>query len=277
MTPWDAFGDAVGPIEENGHMAAPRLLGAVALAASLGFASGARADEADAKRLMKAMSDYMAKQTIVSFGFDSSLEIVTKDHQKLMLASSGKVELSRPDKIRSTRDGGFSDVEMVFDGKTLTVVNKDANEYAQADVPGTLDNLVDELREKFHKPVPGADLLMSNIYDQLMPLVTDIKDLGTGVVGGTKCDHLAFRNQDVDWQIWIAQGDRPYPCRYVITAKQVDQAPQYTVQVRDWKTGGDTTAAGYEFTNATNARKVDVSGLGDIDELPGEYTKGTTQ
>jgi hypothetical protein len=225
----------------------------------------------------KSRSDYMAKQTTVSFGFDSSLEIVTKDQQKLMLGSSGTVNLSRPDKIRAVRDGGFADVEMVFDGKTLTVVNKDANEYAQADVPGTLDNLVDELREKFHKPVPGADLLISNIYDQLMPLVTDIKDLGTGVIGGVRCDHLAFRNQDVDWQIWIAQGDQPYPCRYVITAKQVDQAPQYTVQVRDWKTGGAITTSVYEFTNTTNAQKVDVSELGDVDELPGEYTKGTTQ
>jgi hypothetical protein len=258
-------------------MAAPPVLGALALAASLGLASGARADEADAKKLMKSMSDYMAKQTTVSFGFDSSLEIVTKDQQKLMLASSGTVNLSRPDKIRAVRDGGFADVEMVFDGKTLTVVNKDANEYAQANVPGTLDNLVDELREKFHKPVPGADLLISNIYDQLMPLVTDIKDLGTGVIGGVRCDHLAFRNQDVDWQIWIAQGDQPYPCRYVITAKQVDQAPQYTVQVRDWKTGGEIKASGYQFTNVTNARKVDVSELGDVDELPGEYTKGVTQ
>jgi hypothetical protein len=258
-------------------MAAPPVFGALVLAASLGLASGARADEADAKRLMKAMSDYMAKQTTVSFGFDSSLEIVTKDQQKLMLASSGTVNLRRPDKIRAMRDGGFAEVEMVFDGRTLTVVNKDANEYAQADVPGTLDNLIDELREKFHKPVPGADLLTSDLYDQLMPLVTDIKDLGTGVVGGTKCDHLAFRNQEVDWQIWIAQGDQPYPCRYVITAKQVDQAPQYTVQVRDWKTGGDITASDYQFKNVMNARKVDVSGLGDVDELPGEYTKGTTQ
>jgi len=190
-----------------------------ALAISLGLASGARADEADGKRLMKAMSDYMAKQTSVSFGFDTSLEIVTKDHQKLMLASSGMVNLSRPDRIRATRDGGFANVEMVFDGKTLTVVNKAANEYAQADVAGTIDHLIDELRDRFHKPVPGADLLSSNIYDQLMLDVIDVKDLGSGVIGGTECDHFAFRDQDVDWQIWIAQGDRPYPCRYVITSK----------------------------------------------------------
>jgi hypothetical protein len=90
----------------------------------------------------------------------------------------------------------------------------------QGDAPGTLDHLIDELRDKFHKPFPGADLLMANVYDQLMPSVTDAKDLGSEAIGGTECDHFAFRTPDVDWQMWVTQGDQPQPCRYVITSKQ---------------------------------------------------------
>lgn len=58
------------------------------------------------------------------------------------------------------REAGLSDFMrgMIFDGKTLTLVNKGANTYAQVDAPGTLDHLIDELRDKFHKPFPGADL-----------------------------------------------------------------------------------------------------------------------
>ena len=249
---------------------------ALAVAACLGLSTGANADEAYAKNKMKAMSDYMAAQKAISFSYDADLEIVTPDHQKIMLANSGKVDLSRPDKLRVMRDGGFSSVAMIFDGKTLTVLHKEANIYAQADVPGTLDHLIDELRDKFHKPVPGADLLMSNIYDQLMPNVTDTKDLGSGVVGGTECDHFAFRTQQVDWQIWIAQGDRPYPCRYVVTTKLVDQGPQYSVQVRDWKTGSEVAADTFAFANTTNAKKVETVDLGDVDELPSQF-KGITQ
>jgi hypothetical protein len=62
---------------------------ALALVVSLGTPSGARADEADAKKLLKAMSDYMTTQKAISFGFDATLEIITKDNQKLALASSG--------------------------------------------------------------------------------------------------------------------------------------------------------------------------------------------
>jgi hypothetical protein len=194
---------------------------ALALIVGLGTPPEARADEAYAKSQLKVMSDYLASQKAISFAYDTNFEVVTKEQQKLALASSGTVTLNRPDKIRVTRSAGFADNEMLFDGKMLALLGKTESLYAQLDVPGTLDHLVDELREKYNKILPGADLLLSNVYDVLMADVVDAKDLGSGMIGGIECDHLAFRTEDVDWQIWIAQGDRPYPCRYVITTKHV--------------------------------------------------------
>ena len=77
------------------------------------------------------MSDYQAAQKAISFDYDAALEVVTNDSQKLALASSGTVTLNRPDKIRATRAGGFVDVETLFDGKTLTLLGKNANKYTQ--------------------------------------------------------------------------------------------------------------------------------------------------
>jgi hypothetical protein len=251
-----------------GVMAASALVGVV----GLWPATNAQAGEPDAKGMLKAMSDYLEAQKSISFEYDSNFELVTKDHQKLLLASSGTVDLKRPDKIRATRSGGFVNVELNFDGKTLTILGKDANLYTQAEVPGTVDHLIDELRDKFQRPLPGADLLLPDVYDVLVADVIDAKDLGSGVIGGKECDHLAFRDKDVDWQIWIAQGKHPYPCKYVITTKEVDMAPQYSVQVRDWKTGDDVAAVDFAFKNATGAKKVDPSKIGDmdIDELPNQ-------
>jgi len=240
--------------------------------------SGPRVGEAEAKKLLKAMSDYLAGQKAISFAYDTNLEVVTKEHQKLLFASSNKIEMSRPDKIRVTRHGGFADVELTFDGKTLTLLSKDNNLYAQVEVPGTIDHLIDELREKLHRPVPGADLLLTNVYDELMPEVVDAKDLGSGVIGGTECDHLAFRTKEVDWQIWIAQGEHPYPCRYVVTSNQEDQAPQYSVQISDWKTGTEVAAEDFGFKNSTDAKQVDdPKKLVNIDELPDQFAVGGTK
>ena len=254
-------------------------ISAAVLTLTLGFytPSSVRADEADAKNLVKAMSDYMASQKAISFAYDSILEVVTKDHQKLGLASSGTVILNRPDKLHATRSGGFVDVEILFDAKTLTLFGKNTNLYAQVDIPGTIDHLIDELQNKHNRPLPAADLLMTSVDDELMAEVVDVKDLGSGVIGGTECDHLAFRTKEVDWQIWIAQGNRPYPCRYVITSKLIADGPQYSIQVRDWKTGDEVAADDFSFKNQTKAKKIDLKDMSEMDDLPGNYTIGGTQ
>jgi hypothetical protein len=109
------------------------------------------------------MSDCMAVQQAITFSFDTDLEIVTKDKQKLALASSGTVTLNRPDKLHVTRHGGFADVEAIFDGKAMSLIDRNANVYGQVDVHGSIDHLIDELRDKYHRPVPSADLLQSNV------------------------------------------------------------------------------------------------------------------
>ena len=242
-----------------------------------GISARVKADEADAKRILKAMSDYMAAEQMISFGFDATLEVVTTDGQKLGLASSGTLNLNRPGKIFFTRTGGIADIELLFDGKMLTLLGKNLNVYTQLEVPGTLDHLVDELRNTYNRPLPAADLLLSNSYDELMLDVIDVKDLGAGVVGGVVCDHLAFRKTDVDWQIWIAQGKEPYPCRYVITSTQLNSGPQYTIQFRDWRTGGEVAAVDYSFNNKTNAGKVDLKDLKGADDMPDNFKKGESK
>ncbi|MDA1099123.1 MAG: DUF2092 domain-containing protein [Proteobacteria bacterium] len=55
--------------------------------------------------------------------------MVTDDNPKPALASSGAITLNRPGKVCAKRAGGHADVEMLFDGKTLTLFGKQANLY----------------------------------------------------------------------------------------------------------------------------------------------------
>jgi hypothetical protein len=244
----------------------------LAMTAMVVIATIPAAKAEDAKAMFKAMSDYMAAQKAISFKLDTNLDVVTADKQKLGIASSGTLILNRPDKVRATRTGGFSDIEMVYDGKMLTLVGKNANVYAQAQAPATIDLLVDELRDKYHRPVPAADLVMANPYEQLMPLVTDSRDLGSGVIHGVECNHLAFRTKDVDWQIWIAQGPNPYPCRYVITSTSTPGMPQYTIDITDWKAGSAVASDNFVAAIPANAKKLNPDELKDFDELGGIYS-----
>ena len=240
-----------------------------------GAFTAARAGDDDAKKLVKAMSDYMGSQKAISFNYDADLEVTTSEDQKLSLLSSGSIVLNRPDKVRFTRSGGFTDFEGAFNGKTFTLFGKNANVIVQADVPGTVDQLVDTLQDKFRRPMPAADLLMTNSYDELMSDVTDVKDLGSGVVSGVECDFLAFRKKDVDFQIWIAQGSKPYPCRFSIASRGVAGGPQYSVQLRDFKTGDEVAKTDFTITNASNATRVEIVDARDkFSDLPDNFKLG---
>ena len=242
----------------------------VASVAMLVVSAGQTAQAQDAAKVLKAMSDYTAGQNSISATFDSDIEVITPDLQKIQFTSSGQLKLSRPDKLRIRRTGGYADVEMVYDGKTLSLYGNNAKSYVQADAPGTVDQLIDTLQAKAGAAMPGTDLLLSKSYDELMTGVTDSKHIGQGVVDGVECEHLAFRGADTDWQIWIETGARPVPRKYVITSKTLAGAPQYTLRIKDWKTDAIADADAFVFKPPADTTKVALgsSVMMEFDELP---------
>src|SRR6185295_7198915 len=140
----------------------------------------ARAD--DAAQILKAMTDYTGAQKSISAAFDSDIEVITPALQKIQFASSGQIKLNRPDKLRIRRTGGYADVELVFDGKTLSLYGNNAKSYVQADASGTVDEVIDTLQAHTGAGMPGTDLLLSHSYDELMANVVDGEHIGLGVV-----------------------------------------------------------------------------------------------
>jgi hypothetical protein len=250
---------------------------AISTGAVLSSVSIVHADDAHARVLFKEMSRYLAAQKSISFDYDSSIEAVSASFQKLSFTSSGTVRLDRPDKIRVTRKGGFADVEMVFDGKTLTALGKNKGIFVKTDMPGSIDEMIDNVRLNSGFSAPGADLLLSNVYDTLIPDVVEAIDLGTGVVRGVTCDHLAFRNEMVDWELWVAEGAKPYPCKYVVTSKLTVQAPQYSVEISGWKTGSEVSDDDFAFKNSTGAKEVKIDDFVGMDEMPDPSIEGDAQ
>jgi hypothetical protein len=235
---------------------------------------GARAD--DSVALLKAMADYTAAQKSISATFDSDIEVVTSELQKIQFTSSGQLKLARPDKLRVRRTGGYADVDLVYDGKTVSLYGNNAKAYVQADLPGTVDRLVDTMQEKTGAAMSGADLLLSNAFDVMTSDVEVGEHVGQGVVDGVECEHLAFRGHDTDWQIWIQTGAQPIPRKYVITSKTLTGAPQYTLRIKDWKTDPIADAEAFAFKPPEGATKVSLDSdvMMEFDEVPVGTTAG---
>ena len=249
--------------------------GTLLLAAVLVLATPvALAQASDAKAMLKAMSDYVGGQKTIELTFDSDIEVITPQMEKIQFTNSGEALLSRPDKLRARRVGGYADVAMTFDGKTVSILGKHLNGYAQIDTPGNVDQLFGALRAGHGVALPFADLLLTNSYEALVAGVMEAKHIGRGVIDGRECEHLAFRNFDTDWQLWVEVGARPIPRKMVITSKTLNNAPQYTLRVKTWNTGVKPAPDAFVFVPPANAQKLGPDALIGLDELPPEAPTG---
>jgi hypothetical protein len=234
----------------------------------------ARAYDDDSLALLKSMTDYVGKQQQVVASFDTDIEIITPDLEKIQFASSSQLMLSRPDKVRLNRLGGYADVELSFDGKKVSLYSKNINVVSQAEFQGTVDQLVDKLRNDLGVDAPGADLMLSRSFDELTSDLIEARHIGRGVIDGIECEHLAFRGSETDWQIWIEVGANPIPRKYVITSKMMTGAPQYTLRVRDWKTGSAFSVDAFVLKPAADAKKVNFNQVSNLDEVPAGVPAG---
>ena len=87
--------------------------------------------------------------------------------------------------------------------------------------------------------------------------LTSASVVGPASVVGVACDHLAFQNEEVDWQIWIEQGKVPLVRKYVITSKKMPQSPQFMVVISKWDTAPKLSDATFSFVPSKNSMKID--------------------
>lgn len=244
------------------------LLVSLLLVAMLSVSAYGEPQDNKAESILRAMSAHINSQDTIELTFDSGIEVITPELEKIQFTSSGSALLSRPYKLRAHRVSGHADVTLFFDGKTVSIYEENSNGYVQYDAPGNVDQLIDALREGQGVALPGADLLLSNVYDVLMADTMEAKYIGRGVINGRECEHLAFRNFDTDWQLWVEAGENPIPCKMVITSKTMNSAPQYTLSIRSWKAGVTPDQSSFVFTPTAGTKELSLDALIGFDELP---------
>ncbi len=213
--------------------------------------------EPQAEKLLRRMSDYLAGRQQFSLKAESTLEAVLTSGQKLQYDSPATLMVSRPNKLRAHRKGDLANQEFFYDGKTLTLYNPRENLYATTAAPATLDETLDFAREKLDILAPAAELLYKNAAEKMLKEASAGFVVGQSIVAGVKCSHLAFRGAEVDWQIWIEDGDKPLPRKFMITTKQVSGAPQFTVLIRSWDVAAKLSNQEFTFTPPKGAKKIE--------------------
>jgi hypothetical protein len=210
----------------------------------------------EAKQILKTSTDFLASQQRFSTSTRNTLEVVLKSGQKIEFNSTGRQSVQRPNKLRAERTGDIAGQLVVYDGKSLTVQNPQDKVYAQVAAPGTLEEALDFARTKLDIIAPAGDLIYKNAYDVLMDGVTEGIVIGKAVIEGVRCDHLAFRAPQTDWQIWIQEGSQPLPRKMVITTLDLPNSPQFSVTVTEWNLKPTFGADTFVFTPPAGSKEV---------------------
>ena len=156
--------------------------------------------EPEAIQVLRRATDYLAGLKQLRAEVDMTIEFVLGG-QKLQYGHRTSVAMQRPNKFRAARVGELVNHVIYYDGKSLTVDLPDQKYYASVAAPPTIEEALDFAREKLDLIAPAADLLYMNAFERLTEGLTSAFVVGPAYAAGVACDHLAFQNEEVDWQI----------------------------------------------------------------------------
>ncbi len=216
-----------------------------------------RADTAEALALLEGMFDYLNALTRFAFVAHIGYDAVQTTGQKLEFGGRRRLLVRRPDRMRveaRNREGELT--ELFFDGERISVSLPSENAYASVEKTGTLEEAIDYLEQDLSEPVPLLDLVHTGLYGQVAERVRYGLHVGEETVAERRCDHLAFQGDELDFQIWIEQGERPLPVRLVITYKQRDGSPQFWAQWTHWDLVPDARDELFEYAPPEGAERL---------------------
>lgn len=211
--------------------------------------------EADAATVLSSMSKFMGGLEKFSANYDADFDIITPDGQKLKLAGSGELLVARPEQFHITRSGSIADVDFSLDAGILTIYGKKLDGYIQMPAE-TIDDAITTVRDDIGFDAPGADIISAKPFDMDLTDIVSGRHIGMTTIGGISVHHLAFRGNQIDWQLWVKDGSEPLLVKYVITSKLQAGAPEYSMRISNWNTAPDVANDSFVFTPPQTAKKL---------------------
>jgi hypothetical protein len=234
-------------------------LGLLALPATLATEVRAQAPTVDpaATKILQRMTEYVGSLKQFSVSTQNTIEDVLDSGQRVDSDISATVSVSRPNKLRAERKGDLTRQEFYYDGKTLTLYNPSDKVYASEAAPATIEELLDFARESLGLTLPVSDLIYRDSFKLLMQDVTFATVVGKAVIGGVKCDHVVFSRPGVDFQVWVADGDRPLPRKYVVTDTATPARLSISTLISDWNVAPAVADARFAFVRPSGTKRIE--------------------
>lgn len=236
-------------------LAAPARTGAAAR--SQATASRNKAVNPEVMKAFEKMGAFLRAQTSLHLVAETTTDQIDDSGQKLQFSAVVDLFARRPDRLRVDIASDRMHRELFYDGKTFTQYAPEVGFYASFEAPPTIAELIDQLQERYGIDLPLEDLFYWGSDKVDLSEIRAATDVGPSQVSGFDCEHFAFRQKDVDWQVWLAKGPEPLPLKLVVTTTSQRAQPEH-VAVLKWDLATKAPDATYHFVPPPTAHQIEI-------------------
>jgi len=213
-------------------------------------------DEEVIKRLA-VMGKYLRSLKVMAVQADTTTEDVMDNGQKLQFTGSVEYLVQIPDRLRLEVKNDRHYRVYTYDGKALTQFSPGLGYYATMEMREPVGRMVLQVKEKYDLELPLADLFLWGTDKADTTGIKEAVFIGLEQVDDHESEHFAFREDGIDWQIWIRPGDQPLPDRLVITTTDDPTQPSYNANLK-WNLSPQLKEADFSFVPPKGAMKIDI-------------------
>lgn len=224
-------------------------VGVLTLSVAVRVDAQAKAPAVDpaALQILKSMTDYLDGLQQFSLTVQSTVENLYGSGHRVDIDLRSQVTVKRPNKLRAVRTGETTSQSFYYDGKTLTLHVPSERVYATQPAPETVEGAVTLARETIGIVFPAADLVYRKAYPLLTQDLTLAAVIGKAVVDGVTCHHLLFSRPGADFQVWVEEGRRPVPRKYLVTETDTPMLLSVGAVLSDWNEAPAVDDAQFTF------------------------------
>jgi len=219
-------------------------------------AEKATAPEPDPLPILQKMCDFLKSQQQFTYKAEIADDQVYYGDKKLQYEIDTETFVRRPDRLRVNAEGDLVDKQFYFDGKTITLYDKDHNVYGTFEVPADIESALEKAHKEFGVHVALTDLASPNLWELVSKRIKHSLYVGQSKIRGVLCHHLSFDGDNVQFQVWIDAGNQPLPRKVVLTHKNLPGSPQWTAYLSDWNFSPQLQDNLFAFTPPPGAEKI---------------------
>lgn len=214
--------------------------------------------EPEAVNALRRMSTFLLSLNTIGLVSNSTLDAVTNDGQRIQMDGVTTYKVRKPNGFVIDYQSAMKPRSFYYDGKNFTVFSPKLGFYAQVPAPATNKEVLDTLYKRYGIALPLEDLFRWNDNEERVAKLKSAYEVGPAIVDGKEANHYAFREETIDWELWLQKGDQPIPLKLSIVDRTDEARPAFTARL-NWTLNPTYSESDFAFTPGPDAKKIQLA------------------